>query len=131
MKPTTFVIIGLIIGHLFTLPQVYKWKNFPVIHVLAMPHSVYEQRYSATFVIDNVITKYRRKPTPMRIVITSMDNVSGLYKQLFNESGDGLAGFYYFDNTAKEHVVVSCDSTHVLQHEIRHAFEGTYHRSLD
>lgn len=64
----------------------------------------------------------------MLIYLMNADEVRKKYKEIYKTEEPNLLGFYLYDKESKTHIVYSVRSPEVVAHEIRHAFEGNYHR---
>ena len=126
------LIIGIFVGQLFMIPHVLKWINYPIEHVIFAPLSTYENINEYDYTIKNVITKERKKPVDLLIKIMPIVKIRLAYQKINPEYDvSKLVGFYEFDEENNRHVVRSPDQASILAHEIRHAFEGIFHRSKD
>ncbi len=123
MKPRSAFLIGIILGQLVMIPYIWYWKSHPVVEAIPIPTEVFNR---VTF------RKYEMKDVPHRnggkrtltVYITSEEDVRALYKAETGEYNEALMGFYNPD----KHVIITVDSTDILVHEMRHVFEGAFHR---
>ena len=122
-------LIGIIIGQVLMMPHIIKWMRNPVIVAFSVSDEIYKQLPTYEEHIKNVITKQVRKPTPMHIYLMDVQEVRKKFEEIYGRDEPNLLGFYLYDKVSKTHIVYCVHSPEVVAHEIRHAFEGSYHRS--
>lgn len=122
-------LIGIIVGQALMLPHIFRWMNYPVIVAFPVSESIYQTLPPYTEHIADVITKEVPKPTPMYINLMDVDQVRKKFKEIYGVEEPNLLGFYLYDERAKAHVIYCVHSPEVVAHEVRHAFEGNYHRN--
>lgn len=127
-KLRTF-LIGILIGQVLMIPHIIRWMEFPVVVALPVSLEVYKTEPTHVEVIKDVMTKYEPSPHPMYIFMTDVDKVRAEYKRVYGEDDPNLLGFYRFNKDIQAHVIYCARSPEVVAHEIRHAFEGSFHRS--
>jgi hypothetical protein len=131
-------LFGIILGQVLMIPWLIKYIKNPRIEALPVPNNVFDQQFKTrTFVIkavplDKVVLLkqgnkevYNLVKTKGDLVIYIMpeDLVRKEYAKRY-EPNDYVIGFY----DRKEHVIYCIDSVDILIHELRHIFEGHYHR---
>lgn len=122
------LLIGVLIGQALMIPHIIRWMKYPVIVAFPVSDKIYESLPPYLEHIDNVITKEISKPSPMFIYLMNANEVRQRYKEVYGTEEPNLLGFYMYDSKAKAHFVYCVRSPEVIAHEIRHAFEGNYHR---
>jgi hypothetical protein len=122
-------LIGIIVGQLIMFPHILRWMKFPVVAAFPVSEAIYNEIGPSEHVIKDVRTNAVKKPTPMRIVLMTVEAVQAKYKEIYGETHDSLLGFYDYDKVKREHIIYCANSPEIVIHEIRHAFEGSYHRS--
>jgi hypothetical protein len=116
--------IGLFIGQLAMLPYVYMWMKHPVVQAIPIPTEIFKQLPYRKYIMYGVPHRDGGK-RDLTVIITSEENVHTLLNA-YEGTGDysGVLGFY----NPKNHLIVTMDSVDLLVHEMRHAFEGAWHR---
>lgn len=122
-------MIGIVVGQILMLPHIVRWMNYPVIAAFPVSQDIYGKLPTYEEHIKDVITKEVRKPTPMHIYLMNVEDVRKKFKEIYGTEEPNLLGFYLYDAKLKSHLVYCVRSPEVVAHEIRHAFEGNYHRS--
>ena len=125
------LLLGVFIGQLLMLPSLIKWMKTPVIAAFPVSEAIYNEIGTTELLIKDVRTNEVKRPTPMRIFLMPVEEVHAKYKEIYgkDEHVDSLLGFYLYDRHKKEHVIYCVSSPEIVVHEIRHAFEGGFHRS--
>ncbi len=125
------LLLGVVIGQLIMLPSIIKWMKTPVIAAFPVSESIYNEIGTTELLIKDVRTNKVKQPTPMRIFLMPISEIQAKYLEIYgkDEHVDSLLGFYLYDKEKKEHVIYCANSPEIVVHEIRHAFEGAYHRS--
>jgi len=122
------ILIGILIGQLIMVPHVIKWMRWPLIYTLPVPYLTYLQIGNREYITKDVITKEYPEPTEMVVRIKSVNEVREDCEPVYGDC-ETTHGFEYYDKETKRHIVTSIDDADILQHEIRHVFEGPFHRN--
>lgn len=121
-------LLGILIGQVLMVPHIIRWMNYPVVYAIPYSRDVYSTLPPYQEHIKDVITKEVKTPTPMYITLMNVDEVRAKFKQIYGQDSPNLLGFYFYDEKLKAHFVFCVRSPEVLAHEVRHAFEGDFHR---
>lgn len=126
-KLRTF-LFGVLIGQAIMIPHIYRWMKYPVIVAFPVSNDIYNDLPPYQEHIADVITTEERRPHPMILTLMNASEVRAKYKQIYGTEEPNLLGFYLYDKGLKTHFVYCVRSPEVIMHEIRHAFEGNFHR---
>lgn len=122
-------LIGIIVGQALMLPHIIRWMKYPVIAAFPVSQEIYSSLPTYEEHIADVITKEIPEPRPMHIYLMNVELVRAKFKEIYGYEEPNLLGFYLFDTKTQQHTVYCVRSPEVVAHEIRHAFEGSYHRN--
>lgn len=123
MNKRQFFFAGILIGQILMLPYVFFWKHHPIVEAIPFSEEVYKRMETRKYVMNDVPHLDGGK-RPLTVLITSIDNVRAIYKEYSGQEEPGLMGFY----SPERHMIVTVDSVDILVHEMRHVFEGAFHR---
>lgn len=123
MNKRIVFLLGLIVGQAAMLPYVFFWKNHPVVEAVPFPEGMFKQFVFRRYVMKDVPHLDGGK-RDLTVIITNEDNVRALYQKLSGEYAPDLMGFY----NPERHMIITVDSVDILVHEMRHVFEGAFHR---
>ena len=133
-------LFGILLGQAIMLPALLKYKNYPKIEALPVPTAIFDKNFKTrTFVMHNVPwersvllaedekfkQEVRREEADLLITICTEDDVQKKFFELYKQHNDAVLGFY----DRSTHHIYCMDSVDVLIHEMRHVFEGAFHRS--
>jgi hypothetical protein len=104
------------------LPHILWLVRTPKIVGEVVPDEFFNHGQTQHFVIQNVHPKFSLKKD-LNIWIMSGPNVNKIYKAKFKDKTEVLGFTEYKENT-----IWCIDDVRVLIHELRHVFEGDYHR---
>lgn len=124
MTPRRSFFIGLLLGQLVMLPYIYMWMKHPVVQAIPIPTEIFNELPYRKYTMHDVPHRDGGK-RDLTVVITSEENVHTLLAA-YEGRGDysGVLGFY----NPKNHLIVTMDNVDLLVHEMRHVFEGAWHR---
>ncbi len=125
MKMTKFrlFLLGILFGQLMMVPTLYKLYTTPRIEGIVVSDRFIDKTVQRDFVMQNIPSRFKLPNNTLRIHIATEQKVNEEYQKDYND-GVTVLGFY----DPIYHEIWSVDSTDILVHEIRHVFEGGYHR---
>lgn len=114
-------------GILLQLPYIHWLERTPAVIAEPIPNSVYDKIEKKTFTLKNIPAWFPVKNTNLRVTIASSQEVNIAAREVYSlGKEDELAGFY----DPVQHEIWCVNSVEVLVHELRHVFEGAFHRNL-
>jgi len=136
MTRTRSFLFGIILGQALMIPWLIKYIKCPRIEALPVPNDVFDKQFK--------IRKFIIKDVPWdKLILLNSENVYNLIKTKGDltiyivpeeevrkqfakryKPNDVVVGFY----DRREHVIYCIDSVDILIHELRHVFEGHFHR---
>lgn len=118
-------LVGILVGVCLQLPYIHWLEKTPQVVGEPVPTSVYSRTTRRTFVLNCVPYWIPLVHHPLRIIVASSEevNAEARWRHVASESVE-LLGFY--DSQRRE--IWCVDSIVVLIHELRHVFEGSFHR---
>lgn len=120
-------LIGMILGQCMMYPIIVVYRDTPIITALPFEEKDYNNVMIREYVLNDV-RNIENKQTVLVVHIAPISKLQEVYAERNNEEVDlYLMGFYDY----KEHDIWTVDSTDILVHELRHIFEGGFHRSAD
>lgn len=123
MNKRQFLFAGILLGQILMLPYVFFWKHHPIVEAIPFSEEVYKHMETRKYIMNDVPHLDGGK-RPLTVIITPVENVRQIYKEYSGEEAPGLMGFY----SPEKHMIVTVDSVDILIHEMRHVFEGAFHR---
>lgn len=132
MRKFTYLLLGMLFGQLTLMPTVYKLYMTPriVSELVDVRDDFYLTTEAMDFVIKDVSSVFFRGKKDLHIHIRTQPEIVLEYEKRYGENIYGLLGFYEpLEDDKTKHEIFSVNSTSVLTHEIRHSFEGYFHRS--
>lgn len=119
-----FFLVGILVGVILQLPYIHWLEKTPQIIADPISDKFYQQKDTHIYNFHLVPSIFRLgTKTNLRIVVTSYEKLNNEARRRYGEDIE-LVGFY--DPLTNELWCV--DSTNVLLHELRHVFEGPFHR---
>lgn len=121
-------LFGVAAGVILQLPYIRWLERTPAIIAEPIPDSIYNKTTKRTYTIRNIpaILPFVHN-TNLRITVASSREVNEEARKRYSLSKDDeLAGFY----DPIEHEIWSVNDIGTLVHEVRHVFEGAFHRNL-
>lgn len=120
MSKSRIFLWGMIVGLCTSFPTIYKLYTTP--RILADPVS--SDFYFSMVKHDLQIKDCPKKGKILRIHIRPQEQVVEAFKNYYKQDAQGLLGFTDYERNE----IYSVNDTSVLIHEIRHVFEGSFHR---
>ena len=116
-------LFGILLGQLVMVPYVIHLINTPRIEALVIPDWYQAHRETFHFQIKNVHNKYHVGGDTLNIYIAPEARVNAEQEKQFKNSVE-VEGFY----NVLTNTIWCVYDPQVLVHELRHVFEGEYHR---
>lgn len=116
-------LFGILLGQLLMVPYVIHLVNTPRIEALVIPDWYKAHKEVFHFQIKNIHNKYHLGGNTLNIYIASEDRVNAEQQKQFGESVE-VEGFY----NVTTNTIWCVYDPQVLVHELRHVFEGEFHR---
>lgn len=117
------LLLGILIGQLLMLPEVFHLINTPRIEALTIPDSYYNFNETHHLQIKHLHNSLHLGGDILNIYLASEKNVNAEYQKEFNDL-TVVEGFY----NLKTNTIWCVYDPLILHHEIRHVTEGSYHR---
>ena len=117
-------LIGVLFGQAVMYPVILEWKNTPIIQGILIPAKDYDFVTPRKYEMNKVRSLYNEK-IKLTVYIAPLSTIHEEYKKLSGKTDIFILGFYSY----KTHDIWTIDSTDILIHEMRHIFEGGFHRS--
>lgn len=139
MNKRLVFLVGVFVGQILMLPWLIKFIKSPRIEAIVIPDKVFNECFKTrTFIIHNVpwqkeVVRFTKVgyevetitvKGSLKIIITTEKGVQKEFVERYGRTEDGILGFY----DRKKHEIVSIDQIDILIHELRHVFEGKFHR---
>ena len=116
-------LIGILLGQVIMTPWLIKFIKSPKIEAVIISDAIFQENFSTRMaIIKNVPHKGKKKD--LKIFLTTEQKVQDIFFRRYGKENDAVLGFY--DRQRPE--IVSIDNTDSPIHELRHVFEGRYHR---
>jgi len=119
-----WLLFGCLLGEFLMLPTTLWLMKTPRIDAIVISEDLYQSILPHKYLIKNVRGKLTRK-TKLTIIIANQEDVQREHDKRFGPLGDREILGFYDKNT---HEVWTVNSPDVLAHEMRHVFEGYFHR---
>jgi len=119
-------LIGILLGQGIMYPAVMQWKNTPVEYAIIVPEKDFNRTTPRQYTMK-YIKNLRNEKTQLVVNVAPLYLIHEEYKNRFGEYNSNLMGFYDY----QKHDIWTVDDTLILVHELRHVFEGSFHRSKD
>jgi len=120
------LLFGILIGQGLMYPAVHIYKNTPIEYAIIVPEKNFDRTVPRTYVMREIRNLYNEQ-TVLMINIAPLWLIHDEYEKRHGESNPYVLGFYDY----QEHDIWTIDDTVIFAHELRHVFEGSFHRSLD
>ena len=131
MRKTTIALLGVLIGQLLMIPSLYKIYITPSIvsEFVDVQDGWWSQTDPVNIVIKDVPSVFFKGKKDLHIHIRPRRDIISEYKKIKGEDEPALLGFYDPKPKNKEiHEIYTVNSMGILIHELRHPFEGYFHR---
>jgi len=114
------------LGQWIMYPIVMQWRNTPVVHAILIPELDYDFTTPRSYPMYK-IPNLKNDKKELVVNIAPLSRIHAEYEKRSGEYNSSILGFYSYE----EHDIWTIDSTDILVHEMRHIFEGGFHRSAE
>lgn len=125
MNKFLLFLLGVVVGQLALVPAMYHLENTPVIRAEVLPNCYEVVQQTFTHQIKNVKDFHGRTNT-LTIHLIKWITLQSIYHQRYGNIDDGLTVMGFYDDRTNE--IFCVYDANVLVHELKHVFEGPYHR---
>lgn len=123
MNKLLILLIGMLLGQLLMLPVCYNLIATPVVRAEVVPNCYELVQQTFVHEIKNV-KNFHGKVSTLKIHLISPPSLQKIYENKFGEYDGTIMGFY--DDETNE--IFCVYDANVLSHELKHVFEGYWHR---
>lgn len=125
MNKITVFVLGAMFGEITMLPAIAHIINTPVVRAEIVPNCYELVQQTFVHEIKNV-KNFQGKVSTLKIHLVNPQSLQKIYEDRFGEddSVGTIMGFY--DDKTNE--IFCVYDANVLSHELKHVFEGSWHR---
>lgn len=125
LHPVTTFWLGIGLGVLLCYPYIHWLEKTPEIVGEPVSEAIYNETKTHSYTIHNIPGWFFGFPKyDLRIITAPECRVNQVHRQRYGKDAEPVYGFY----TPSRHEIICVPDIETVVHEIRHEFEGNFHR---